>query len=41
LQIFLGADSYRRLADRAIGWLHIGLRETDSEKVPVRTAHNA
>ena len=31
LQIFLGAARYRRLADTAIGWLHIGLREPSHE----------
>ena len=41
LQIFLGPDSYRRLADAAISWLHVGLRETDGDKLPVHTAHNA
>jgi glycosyltransferase involved in cell wall biosynthesis len=30
LQIFLNAARYRRLADAAIGWLHIGLREPDA-----------
>jgi hypothetical protein len=29
LQIFLNAGQYRRLADTAIGWLHVGLREPD------------
>ncbi len=29
LQIFLGRSGYRRLADQAISWLRIGLRERD------------
>ena len=29
LQIFLNAGQYRRLADRAIGWLHIGLEKPE------------
>jgi hypothetical protein len=31
LQVFMGAAQYRRLADTAIGWLHIGLREARLE----------
>ena len=31
LQVFLNAAQYRRLADTAIGWLHIGLRESSRE----------
>jgi glycosyltransferase involved in cell wall biosynthesis len=34
LQIFLGPESYRRLADTAIGWLRLNLREPE----PRRTA---
>ena len=30
LQIFLGDNLYRIIADRAISWLHIGLREADT-----------
>lgn len=29
LQIFLGTDTYRRLADTAIGWLRLNLREPE------------
>jgi|SRR5665213_1858813 len=29
LQIFMGRAGYRRLADHAIGWLHIGLQEPE------------
>ena len=29
LQIFLDARAYRRIADRAISWLHIGLRDAE------------
>jgi glycosyltransferase involved in cell wall biosynthesis len=31
LQIFLGRNGYRRLADRAIFWLHLGLREQNGK----------
>ena len=34
LQIFLGRSGYRRVADHAISWLRIGLRE----KAPRETA---
>jgi glycosyltransferase involved in cell wall biosynthesis len=40
LQIFLGRTGYRRLADRAISWLHIGLRER-GDKVPARKLEQA
>lgn len=40
LQIFLGRTGYRRLADRAISWLHIGLREQGG-KVPARKLERA
>lgn len=32
LQIFLGAGQYRRLADTAIGWLRMGLREPQTAR---------
>ena len=32
LQIFLGADTYRRLADTAIGWLRLNLREPEPRR---------
>jgi hypothetical protein len=31
LQIFLGRSGYRALADRAISWLRIGLRDGDAK----------
>ena len=40
LQIFLGRNGYRRLADRAISWLHLGLRERD-DKAPARKLERA
>lgn len=39
LQIFLGRSGYRRLADLAISWLRIGLREND--KAPSRKLERA
>ena len=33
LQIFLGAKNYRAMADLAIGWLHMGLRESSETKI--------
>jgi hypothetical protein len=32
LQVFLGADTYRRLADTAIGWLRLNLREPEPRR---------
>jgi glycosyltransferase involved in cell wall biosynthesis len=40
LQIFLGPDAYRTLADRAISWLHAGLR-TPPEKQPAAALKRA
>jgi hypothetical protein len=40
LQIFMDAARYRRLADAAISWLHIGLREP-AEKAPIPTLKKA
>jgi glycosyltransferase involved in cell wall biosynthesis len=39
LQIFLGRIGYRRLADKAIAWLHVGLRE--DRKKPSRALERA
>jgi hypothetical protein len=32
LQIFLDARAYRALADHAIAWLHVGLREPQKKQ---------
>jgi glycosyltransferase involved in cell wall biosynthesis len=39
LQIFLGRIGYRRLADKAIAWLHVGLRE--NKEKPARALERA
>jgi glycosyltransferase involved in cell wall biosynthesis len=40
LQIFLSRNGYRRIADHAISWLRIGLREP-AEKAPARSLERA
>jgi hypothetical protein len=40
LQIFLGSTTYRRLADHAIAWLKVGLRERE-EKAPLSKLEQA
>lgn len=40
LQIFLGSAAYRRLADHAIAWLKVGLRERE-EKAPLSKLEQA